>query len=208
MKLFVILVCLFVCSASLCAQSNHPHTREGLTPISGIDEARRLYQGKTLWIRAEALSADHGVTAKQVFVKVRRYSPVQVLDILVSTKKEAPVRFILQTEEGKHGFIDARMGSSEIDPETPLDRRFNSLFLTEDPRTTYRWSTEVWSLIKEKQVRIGMTTEQVEMSLGVPRGIVTTQLMGTVTEQWTYGTTRTGRRFLTFQNRVLTRIDT
>ncbi|HYE75522.1 MAG TPA: hypothetical protein VEF04_19425 [Blastocatellia bacterium] len=137
---------------------------------------------------------------------MRRYSPVRVLDIVVSTDKQAPLRFILQTEEGKQGFIDASLGSSQIDPEAPLDRRFNSLFLTEDPHITYKWNTGVWSLIAEKRVRLGMTSEQVEMSLGLPRGIVTTQLDGTVTEQWTYGTTRTGRRFLTFQNRVLTEI--
>lgn len=180
---------------------------EGIAPVTDLDAARQQYLGKTLWIVDSAVYTYDAATDEKGYVEVRRYSPVKVTDIVVGTEQEAPVRFIVQTESGKQGYIDVAMSGTNADPVLLLYHKFENEFLAEDPHTKYSWDAGIWSLIEQRKVQIGMTATQVRMSLGDPEKINTTETGSEYSEQWVYGSLRSGSlRFYYFKNGRLTAI--
>jgi hypothetical protein len=174
---------------------------EGITPVTVLDGARERYLGKTLWIDTVMNTYD-SATDEKGYVAVRRYSPVRVTDVVVSIEEDAPVRFIVLAEDGKQGFVDVALSGMNARSSLLLYHRFEDAFLTEDPHVKYPWSEDIWSLIEESKVRIGMTSQQVRMSLGTPSKINTTETGSEFTEQWVYG----NRRYYYFANGRLTAI--
>ena len=187
--------------------SGYDKTVRGISPVNVLDAARQQYLGKTLWIVDSAVYTYDDATGEKNFVKVRRYSPVKVTDIVVGTENNAPVRFILQTEDGKQGYIDVALSGTNAESLELSYHKFEDELLTEDPRVKYPWGEEVWSLIEQGKVRVGMTAQQVRMSLGEPQKINTTDTGSEFTEQWVYGSLRYGNlRFYYFKNGRLTTI--
>lgn len=187
--------------------SGYLKTIRGITPVVVLDAARQQYLGKTLWIVDSAARTYDDATGEMNFVKVRRYSPVEVTDIVVGTENNAPVRFILKTKDGKQGYVDVAMSGTNAEPLELAYQKFEDEFLMEDPRVKYTWGEEVWSLIEQRKVRVGLTATQVRMSLGAPQKINTTETGTELTEQWVYGSLRYGGlRFYYFKNGRLTTI--
>lgn len=181
-------------------------TIRGITPVTVLDAARHQHLGKTFWIAASALFTYDDATGQTNFIRVRRYSPVNVTDIVVGTEDNLPVRFILQTEDGKQGYIDVALSGTNARLDLSY-RKFEDRLLLEDPRIKYPWGEEVWSFIEQGKVRIGMTAIQARMSLGVPQNINTTDTGSEFTEQWVYGSLRdSSLRYFYFKNGRLTAI--
>lgn len=179
----------------------------GVTPVADLDAARRQFLGKTLWVVDSSVHTYDEASGETNYEKVRRYSPVKVADVVAGTENSAPVRFIVETEDGKQGYVDVALsGTNSESPELSY-HKFDDKFLKADPRGKYKWGEEVWSLIEQRKVRVGMTAEQARMSLGDPQKINTTDTGGEFTEQWVYGSLRYGNlRFYYFKNGVLTTI--
>ena len=77
---------------------------------------------------------------------------------------------------------------------------FDKAFSFEDPKKKYpKIKNEIWTVIQNESMRIGMTKEEAELSWGKPKEIV---LNGS-TEQWVYENFGT----LTFKNGVVIKID-
>ena len=77
-----------------------------------------------------------------------------------------------------------------------LDKAFSF----EDSKKKYpKIKNEIWTVIQNESMRMGMTKEAAELSWGKPKEIV----MNGSTEQWVYETSGT----LTFKNGVIVKID-
>ncbi|HEY8460187.1 MAG TPA: hypothetical protein VIM99_07390, partial [Blastocatellia bacterium] len=96
--------------------------------------------------------------------------------------EEKPVRFKLETPDGKQGFVDLNLSGTNVQKEVRHLSRFEDSLMTEDPRLKYKWTAAVWSAIEKGQVYAGMTEEQVKMSWGEPEKVARTAA-GAV---WTY----------------------
>jgi hypothetical protein len=187
--------------------SGFSKTVRGIAPVAVLDAARQQYLGKTLWIVDPLVYTYDDATGETNFVKVRRYSPVKATDIVVGTENNAPVRLILQTEDGKQGYTDVALSGTNAESLVLSYHKFDDKFLTEDPRAKYPWGEEIWSLIEQGKVQVGMTAQQMRMSLGDPQKINTTDTGSEFTEQWVYGSSRYGSlRFYYFKNGRLTAI--
>jgi len=171
-----------------------------VAPVSDLEAARKRYLGKTLWLAADHLNtynADKDVSASPASsawhaafgkVKVKQFSPVKILDIVPGWYASTPIRFILQ-EEGntrQRGYVDVHMSDTNVPESLQNIGRFEDTFLETDPRKIYAWSPKVWAAIENKEVFVGMTAQQVQMSWGEPKAIHKTSGR-TYEEQWVYG---------------------
>jgi hypothetical protein len=186
---------------------------EDAAPVSDLDTARTLYRGKTLWLASDHVStydpakdlsdSPAALALHEAFgqVKLKQYSPVRVLDVVPGWYASAPVRFIVQDEAtGAAGYVDVHMSDTNVPKNLQAVSRFRDVFLENDPRIAYPWPAKIWTAIENKEVLVGMTATQVQMSWGVPKIIRRTN--GEQAEQWAYAANYT----LTLKNGVLTAI--
>ncbi len=171
-----------------------------VAPVSDLENARKLYLGKTLWLSRDHLdtydpekdNADAPGSAawREAFQKIpiKQYSPVKVIDIVPSWYASAPTRFIVQSASGPEsaqGYVDVHMSDTNIPENLRTIDKFEDAFSETDPRTRYPWSLKVWDALEQKQIFLGMTALQVRMSWGVPKEVQKPAgLNGT--EQWVY----------------------
>lgn len=162
---------------------------EGITPIAVLDYARAKYLNQTMWTVSGVFSTYDEDQDKTEYIHIRRYSPVKVREIVVSNMPHtnAPVRFILESEEGKRGFVDVALSGMNADPISLVDHPLSEALLANDPHREYSWSNDIWSLIEAGKVRLGMSEKQVLLSLGRPHRINRTHTVRGVSEQWVYG---------------------
>jgi len=112
------------------------------------------------------------------FVKVKKYAPVKVVEVLPGWDEEKPARFVLETAAGERGFLDVNLSGTNVPKELRHLYRFEHRFLPADPRLTHGWPPRVWAAIENNQVLAGMTAEQVRLSWGEPN-----QVNG---DEWSY----------------------
>lgn len=62
----------------------------GITPVAVLDAARQQYLGKILWVVDSSVNTYDEASGETGYVKVRRYSPTKVTDIVVGTEESAP----------------------------------------------------------------------------------------------------------------------
>lgn len=166
----------------------------GMALVDDIENARAQWQGQTLWCKESRLVTHDAQTGAVSYVVIKKYAPVKVLEVMAGWNEEKPVRFVLETADGKRGFLDLNLSGTNVFKEARYLHRFDHCLLTADPRLQYKWPPQIWKLIEQGQIGAGMTAEQVKMSWGEPDKITRTA----TGEQWTYpsGT-------LAFKNNVL-----
>jgi hypothetical protein len=155
---------------------------KGIALLDDISNARSRWAGKTLWCVLPRLSTYNEQNDMAGSLTVKRYSPVQVVDVVAGWDEEKPVRFLLQTADGKRGFIDLNLSGTNVYKEFRNLFLMEYHFLIEDPRKTYKWPARTWNLIENSQIILGMTTEQVKMSWGAPDKVTPTA----TGENWVY----------------------
>jgi len=177
----------------------HKESISGIALVEDLDQARAHWVGQTLWCKEMFLSSYDGQTDNLKTIKLKKYSPVKVIDVAVGWGEERPVRFILQTAAGEQGFLDINLSGTNVYPSARDLFRFENVFLVEDPRKTYKWPPRIWSAIENNQVVTGMTAEQVRLSWGEPEKINKPASVSATSEQWVYD----GGRILNFRNGTL-----
>ncbi|MNY49118.1 hypothetical protein D3C86_1845120 [compost metagenome] len=80
---------------------------------------------------------------------------------------------------------------------------FYNNFWTYNPKLKYKYSPAIWKLIANKEVTLGMTKEQVKLSLGKPDDVDYSEYKSGTQEQWVYGTDAY-RSYYYFENGRLT----
>ena len=180
----------------------YSETVADIAPIADIDSARSRWLGKTLWYKGTELVTYDSQTDEFNSTKLKKYSPVKVINIIAGWYNFTPVRFILQANSGAEGFTNVNLSGTNVSYILRDNSRFDKYFFEEDPRVTYEWSNNVWSAIEDEKVFIGMTSQQAEMSWGKPDSINKTIVGSGTDEQWVYNS----GSYLYFENGILTAI--
>jgi hypothetical protein len=155
----------------------------GLVLLSDLEGIRNYYVGRRLW-RKEADETG------------RKYQPVRVIDVKVSSNWALPFSFVMRSGAGRVSTVDAAQDRKDPDSVIEAD------FLLKDPRSVYDWGSRAWTAIEYGKVFIGMTAAQAKMSWGEPSDVNRTIVQGLVNEQWVYG----DEDYLYFDNGILTGI--
>ncbi len=108
-----------------------------------------------------------------------RFMKVTVTDIVPKDTGSFIIEFKSASGEQLEG-IDASLSYAEhlLSDGTAL--------LTFNPYQTYNWSASTWSLIKNRNVALGMTKDQVRMSWGNPYTTSIAKMGGDIIETWVY----------------------
>jgi hypothetical protein len=154
----------------------------GMALAEDIENARSKWGGKTLWIRNLMLSNYDERSDANAMIPVRKFSPVKVVDVVPGWDEEKPVRFLLETPDGKRGFVDVNLSGTNVRQEVRHLDHFDEHVLLEDPKLKYKWPADVWRAIGSGQIYAGMIAEQVRMSWGEPEKVTRTA----AGEVWTY----------------------
>lgn len=106
----------------------------GMALFDDIQNARQQWMGKTLWCRESRLSVydEQGDTVSLLMIK--KYSPLKVAEVIAGWNEERPVRFVLETADGKRGFVDLNLSGTNVFKEVRHLGRFEHSFILEDPR--------------------------------------------------------------------------
>lgn len=153
--------------------ASDPAVPDGLILASEIEPARNRWKGKALWYRRDYLPREEKRTENMA---IKPWSKVTVIDVQPSDTTDDPIRFLLQTEDGRRGSFDVMLSGTTTSQGMRLFGywAFESNFLEADPRQLCPHSTETWQQIENKVVAIGMNKEQVLLSWGDPKDIKTT----------------------------------
>ncbi len=160
---------------------------DNIAPLRDIETARQLWLGQVLWYNSAQLVTYDEERDNFGGVKIKKYSPVKVTDIVAGWYNHSPVRFILRSSAGDEGFTDVNLSGTNVPDILRPFSRFDKVFWTNDPRKHYSWSPKVWAAIEEGAVFIGMTAEQATMSWGKPKEVNRTVGASGKREQWVYG---------------------
>lgn len=147
-----------------------------LIDLDQVTNARKLLAGKTLWIRTPLWYDSLGNSFKG-----RKFVPVKVRDVRAGTMV-FPLRLTLSDENGNVFFqlMNAGNGNHE-------SRSFAKLFRLSDPRSNYPDITdEVWALIQNGKVRLGMTKDECRLALGSPRQAESGHDYSSTLDLWQY----------------------
>lgn len=169
----------------------------GLLLVDDLEKARQQWLGQTLWCRQMRLSTYDEASDQLGSLALKKYAPLKVVAVKPGWDEEKPLRFVLQTSDGKQGFLDVNLSGTNVQPETRHLNRFEEHFFSEDPKSKYKWPARIWTAIEGNRVISGMTMEQVRLSWGEPEKTARTA----AGEQWTFAA-----GVLTFRNGVLTDI--
>jgi hypothetical protein len=154
----------------------------GMAPVDDIENARKQWAGKSLWSKMLMISSYDEQSGAITTTPVKKFGPLKVVDVVPGWDEEKPVRFKLETPDGKQGFVDLNMSGTNVRKEVRLQSRFEDHLLADDPRLKHKWAPDIWSAIEKGQVYEGMTEEQVKMSWGEPEKVTRTGA-GVI---WTY----------------------
>ncbi len=169
--------------------------------VPDVDAARAQWLNATLWYKSSDLPCCYQETTDSVgSITLRKFSPLKVVDVGASWDVARPVRFTVQTPDGRQGFVDVNVSGINVPRAVRGQNRVEDLFFNQDPRTVYSWPENVWSAIDSGNVIVGMTPEQARMSWGAPKS---TGSDGPDREQWTYASGST----LHFENGQLASIE-
>jgi len=155
---------------------------KGMALADDIEAARGQWAGKTVWNKGLMISCFDQQSGAVSMLRVKKYSPLKVAEVVAGWNEEAPVRLMLETADGKRGFLDLNLSGTNVQKEVRHASRFEESLLAEDPRLKYKWPAATWTAIMNGQIVTGMTMDQVRMSWGDPEKIARTA----AGEQWTY----------------------
>jgi len=184
----------------LTAQAFHGYIN-GIIFLRDIDLARERYLGKHFWLMSGTVSTadENGDETKDLPVK--RFGRVLVKDVVTGWYNGAPVRFILETDDGKEGYLDLQVSGTNVSDTLREPNSFSEHLVTKDPRILFaKWGKRTLDAIAAEKVFVGMTTVQAKMSWGDPDKVNATTGSWGRHEQWVYGDSS----YLYFENGKLT----
>ena len=123
----------------------------GIAPVVDIDNARKRWLGKTLWYTKESIVTYDANTEDFGSIKVEKYSPVKVIDIVAGWHEHSPVRFIIQTDGGQQGFVDVTISGTNVSKTLRDFSRFKNYFSETSPKK---------EIYKEEQKKIEKLSEK------------------------------------------------
>ena len=169
--------------------------------LKDIDKAKELLLGKQLYLLTERWRKENGESG--VFDYFQKFVPVTIVKIGLG-QNEGPVKMIFKTEDEKEYFLNVRFsGTNTFIYEKVFGIDFTDAFTFENPRDSYpEISDEMWNMIQNCKVKIGMTETEAELAWGKPKEINVGIYGSSSQDQWLYGT----NSYLYFENGKLSAI--
>lgn len=164
-----------------------------ITLLSDIEEGRKRWVGKTLWYKKKNIRPSTDAEPQEWLVVTKKYQPVTVSGVMVGAERGA-VDFVLKFRNGQEGLVSVELSVSNTSPSSlkifGKNCSFDANFFIDDPRLAHNWPEEVWSVIENDQVVVGMNMDQVIMAWGEPDSINTTSTRMSDLSQWIYSNNR------------------
>ena len=91
------------------------------------------------------------------FLKVKRFSQVKVVGVVVGWNSDNPIRLIAKTEAGEEGFCDVSISNTNGNPELAGNNHIDAHFSMIDLKPLYPWPKRIWASIQDGKIAIGMT---------------------------------------------------
>jgi len=165
---------------------------KGTALLSEI-EGTKKWKGKTFWAKntifLKNLNSETG--EEELGDYIEKFSPFIVKDIDLGYENYAPIRLFVQSSTGKKGFIDVAFSEENIKGIDCLKNyyaRYDKIFFTQNPEIIYKnMNKQVYNAIKNGRLLIGMTEDQVGLSIGYPETTNTDEGTWGTNEQWVYG---------------------
>jgi hypothetical protein len=179
----------------------------GLTYLDEVDKAKRLLLNKELYILTPHWRTVNE-EGKVQGIEKQKFEKITITNVGVGSLRN-PVRLVFEDENEETYFIDIRFSNTnlrEITSKVLIKHTRNSFvdkLAFDDPYQKYQnISPEIWSVIQQEKVQVGMTKQECELSWGKPESINETTTDFAVSEQWVFDT----GSFLYFDNGILTTI--
>ncbi len=159
-----------------------------------IDSVAHRLIGKHLYIIAQRrMTWPEGAV-----ITPRRYVGVTVRDVRGGTA-ELPVIVVIEPDDAPDTLQAVYMTLGDGATAT---RNFDKVFSLINPRSRYpRIEDDVWQLICDGKIRLGMTPDECRLSLGAPTEYIKVPSTAGMVERWTYP----DGIFLIFEDGVLAR---
>lgn len=161
--------------------------------LDDIDFAKSHYVGKTVWIKTSSVRTNQDVEDYEG-VKIRKFAPVKVIDVVPGTFQYDPVNFVVETESHQRVLVSTSISANNVsvDMIAIFQKRsemcgFDKTFSMENPRSKYNWTEEVWRNIEMGRIVVGMTLDQVIMAKGHPNDFNETTTQNTYSAQLVFG---------------------
>jgi len=172
---------------------------EGLVYLDEIDVIKPLIIDKNLFILTDVWCKNIDNGEEKFCFNNPKYVEVKIISIGLGSE-DGPCKIIFkQIGSEDEYFLNIRF--SGINRNTGVfGNDFDKVFQLDDPKLKYpNISSEIWTIITNGKVKIGMNKIECELSWGKPKTINKTITGNDVTEQWVYNISR----YLYFKNGIL-----
>lgn len=147
-----------------------------LIDLDMIEKVRDILNGKKVWIKSPIWydEADSRIPG-------RKFVAVNIEDVSHGSLY-FPVKIKFSDEKGKIAYIFMNFGNSDTD-----SRSFAKLFSLNNPRARFSaMEDDVWNLICNGRVKVGMTKEQCRLALGNPVDVKSGHDYNRLLDVWIY----------------------
>ncbi|MDB5095764.1 MAG: hypothetical protein JWM80_185 [Cyanobacteria bacterium RYN_339] len=139
-----------------------------LAPALDLYLARKLYAGKIVWPKDPLLDRYTRAKGAEAFVRIGAGVPVLVRGVFPGENAANPIRLVLETGDGRQGFLDIALSGTNAPTGGRPVYRFNDMFFAGDPRHSTGWGAVTWSAIRAGRVLPGFSKDQVRAAWGRP----------------------------------------
>lgn len=147
-----------------------------LIDLELVDSVRDLLVGRKVWTRSQLWYDFNGTR-----IDGRKFVPVEISDVRPGTMV-FPLCINITDEKGAPAMLYMNVGTAGMESRT-----FQNIFSLSDPKERYPGiDKEVWSLIQQGKVRLGMTKEECKLSLGNPTDVNSGHDWNSTIDFWQY----------------------
>lgn len=160
--------------------SNYIPLLPELVSVDYISKADSLLKGKEIYIKTANWYSVDGVEKRG-----RRLIPVMV-ECVEAGNKVFPLSVIFKTKEGELAKVYTTMYNGRY---TSQYSTYDKLFTFDNPRDKYpQIKDNIWELITQSSVTLGMTKDECQISLGLPDKVEQIPEYSGLRERWSYKT--------------------
>ncbi len=162
-------------------------------------QAKQILLNKTLYTVTTKCHQKAGTDTKFIHLD-KKFVPVTITDIIQIDKKRIEIYF--KNDVGQINFVKILLYNRNNEIYDAWGLEFKEIFSFNNPRDKYpEIKDNVWNLIQNSEVQIGMTKQECILSWGEPKDKNKTITEYNIHEQWVYYT-----GYLYFDNDKLTTI--
>jgi hypothetical protein len=158
-----------------------------LADATALQAAKDKWLDKTIYAKDTHLYQYDAKQGLETLADVPSGQPLYVTDVVWGMDESNPIWVVVKTDAGRRGYYQVSEGHSPVSAiYTAAVGNEGVSFFDTDPKLLAGWSASVLDDISSHRVSVGMTGEQVTLSVGNPDKINKDMSADSVTEQWVY----------------------